>query len=275
MASFITVPLGKENAAGSPAPKMPKALQERVEALSSRFAGKASLDTRREEAEQRRVSALKEKQRKVQLHLEEAEKVRQRKAQMAASSPSAAVSADGRPQSNAEAVREFTMEAGQPTPERPEAMTNDEVKFIGKMILDEVMELFATAYPPAEAKALLKGMIDDSKDIPQEKYEDGQQADKIADQADALVDVYYYSLNAAAKKGVNISSIFDIVHGANMAKRDPATGKFIKRADGKIIKPAGWQSPDVTAEVRRQMEEGSFPAAAPVALEAKGEAKRE
>jgi predicted HAD superfamily Cof-like phosphohydrolase len=60
-------------------------------------------------------------------------------------------------------------------------------------------------------------------------------------QADALVDVYYYSLNAAAKNGFNISAVFGIVHAANMAKRDPATGKFLKREDGKIIKPSGWQ----------------------------------
>ena len=32
-----------------------------------------------------------------------------------------------------------------------------------------------------------------------------------------------------------------VVHAANMAKRDPATGEFKKRADGKIIKPEGWQ----------------------------------
>ena len=29
---------------------------------------------------------------------------------------------------------------------------------------------------------------------------------------------YYYSLNAAAKKGVNMSSVFNMVHAANMAK---------------------------------------------------------
>jgi hypothetical protein len=63
----------------------------------------------------------------------------------------------------------------------------------------------------------------------------------IAEQADALVDIYYYSLNCASKKGVNLSSIFGIVHAANMAKRDPATGQFLRRADGKIIKPEGWQ----------------------------------
>jgi hypothetical protein len=76
------------------------------------------------------------------------------------------------------------------------------------------------------------------------------------------VDVYYYSLNAACKKGVNISTVFDIVHGANMAKRDPATGQFIKREDGKIIKPEGWQGPDIKQEIARQMEHGSFTAGA-------------
>jgi predicted HAD superfamily Cof-like phosphohydrolase len=32
-----------------------------------------------------------------------------------------------------------------------------------------------------------------------------------------------------------------------MAKVDPATGKVIKRADGKVLKPEGWTPPDVAA----------------------------
>ena len=71
--------------------------------------------------------------------------------------------------------------------------------------------------------------------------------------------VYYYSLNAAAKKGMNLSAVFGVVHGANMAKRNPATGKFEKReSDGKIIKPPGWSPPDVEGELKRQLAEGSF-----------------
>ena len=105
------------------------------------------------------------------------------------------------------------------------------------MILDETMELMATHWSPAEAKALLKGFIDSSKDLPKEEY-DGDQANqdihKCADQADALVDIYYYSQNAACKKGMNLSSVFNLVHTANMAKRDATTKKFIKREDGKV-----------------------------------------
>ena len=43
-----------------------------------------------------------------------------------------------------------------------------------------------------------------------------------------------------------------------MAKRDPETGKFLKREDGKIIKPKGWKAPDVEGEVVRQDVEGSW-----------------
>jgi len=67
-------------------------------------------------------------------------------------------------------VREFTAGAGQPTPNQPIPMNPTEVDFISKMILDEVMELLATVYEPAEAKAKLKGFIDDSKDLPKEDY---------------------------------------------------------------------------------------------------------
>jgi predicted HAD superfamily Cof-like phosphohydrolase len=32
---------------------------------------------------------------------------------------------------------------------------------------------------------------------------------------------------------------------SNMAKVDPVTGKVIKRADGKILKPEGWTPPQL------------------------------
>jgi predicted HAD superfamily Cof-like phosphohydrolase len=163
--------------------------------------------------------------------------------------------ADAEPR-DADHVREFTCGAGQPTPDKPVLMSKDEVCFLGKMVLDEVMELFATVYCPADAKEKLRGFIDASKDIAQLPADD--ETALIAEQGDALVDVYYYMLNAASKKGVNLSALFHIVHGANMAKRDPATGQFLKREDGKIIKPAGWQPPDVKAEIMRQIADGAW-----------------
>ena len=64
-------------------------------------------------------------------------------------------------------------------------------------------------------------------------------------------------LNAAAKKGVNLSSVFDVVHDANMAKKWE-DGTFHKREDGKILKPETWSPPDVQKEIARQFKEGSF-----------------
>lgn len=37
------------------------------------------------------------------------------------------------------------------------------------------------------------------------------------------------------------------VHASNMAKVDKATGKVIRRDDGKILKPEGWVGPDLAA----------------------------
>ena len=51
-------------------------------------------------------------------------------------------------QSNAEAVLEFTLGAGQAVASTPSPMSKEEVKFIGKMILDEVLELYATVMEP-------------------------------------------------------------------------------------------------------------------------------
>lgn len=47
-------------------------------------------------------------------------------------------SRDGTAMSDAEKVREFTYEAGQPVPGKPQAMNTQEVRYITKMIIDEV-----------------------------------------------------------------------------------------------------------------------------------------
>jgi predicted HAD superfamily Cof-like phosphohydrolase len=153
----------------------------------------------------------------------------------------------------AENVREFNLAAGQSCPDKPsEPMTQSEVHFVAKMILDEVMELMATVDEPGEAKATLQHMIACSKDISKSP------TPSLAEQADAFVDIEYYMHNAACKKGVNLSRVFDLVHEANMAKRDSQTGVFLKNAEGKVIKPKGWVAPDIESEIERQRTNGSW-----------------
>jgi len=160
--------------------------------------------------------------------------------------------------SDAEKVREFTFEAGQPVPDKPQLMGIKEVNFITKMVLDELLELYSTVMAPQNAKAAMIQMVKEAKAVPKMNVHPNKMHELIAEQGDAFVDIWYYSLNCMAKKGVNLSSIFNVVHDANMAKRDARTGKFIKRADGKIIKPKGWRPPNVSAEIKRQQEHGAW-----------------
>jgi predicted HAD superfamily Cof-like phosphohydrolase len=112
-----------------------------------------------------------------------------------------------------EHVREFTAGAGQPTPDTPELMTAEEVHFITKMIIDETLELWATLFTSDEAVAALVDIIETAKKLPKEGFSDDEQGhiDQVAAQADALVDIQYYMLNCAAKKGINMSAIFGVV----------------------------------------------------------------
>ena len=115
--------------------------------------------------------------------------------------------------SQAEHVREFTAGAGQPTPDTPELMTAEEVHFISKMIIDETLELWATLFTSDEAVSALVEIIETAKKLPKEVFSDDEQGhiDQVAAQADALVDIQYYMLNCAAKKGINMSAIFGVV----------------------------------------------------------------
>jgi predicted HAD superfamily Cof-like phosphohydrolase len=155
-------------------------------------------------------------------------------------------------QSDYDKVREFTEGAGFKCPEKPQLMNRDEVRFLIKMVLSEMQELADTVTSSSEESVQF---MHECVGVDQSKHESvgKSELELIADQADAAVDCWVYLLNGFCKKGVDLSKIFDLVHQSNMAKRDPKTGKFIRReSDGKILKPEGWTAPDILAEIHRQ-----------------------
>ncbi len=87
-------------------------------------------------------------------------------------------------------VREFTVCSGTVVCDKPEPMTETEVEFISSMLIDEMLELLSTVKTSKEAK---NWMI--------QKIQNGKSLDliptstsfvrKIAEQADALVDMEY------------------------------------------------------------------------------------
>jgi len=157
---------------------------------------------------------------------------------------------------HATAVRNFTMACGQSTPKTPQLMNRAEVQFITKMVLDELLELNATVMNPQEAKNSIVNMLHVAKNCPRMNTQNI--AEIVAKQASALVDIWYGSLECAAKKGINLNAVFDLVHAANMRKINPLTGMCVKRADGKIEKPQGWCPPNIADEMQRQAMKGSF-----------------
>ncbi len=56
-----------------------------------------------------------------------------------------------------------------------------------------------------------------------------------------LVDLLYVTYGAAVALGVDVEGAFDLVHAANLGKLGGE-----RRADGKVLKPAGWQPADIT-----------------------------
>jgi len=157
------------------------------------------------------------------------------------------------------AVRQFTCESnsGIEFPNIPQKMSKEQVIFITRMILSELDELVCTVSENEQEKEKIMSHCFETRDKCN-KYTFNTDTELIACQYDALVDSHYYALNCAAKHGVNLDKIFEIVHDANMAKKDPITKKFIKRDDGKIIKPEGWKEPNIELEIKRQIKENAF-----------------
>lgn len=68
----------------------------------------------------------------------------------------------------------------------------------------------------------------------------------LIDIADALADLVYVIYGTALEYGIPLDAVLEEVHRSNMAKLGP-DGKPILRADGKILKPEGWQPPNIEA----------------------------
>lgn len=78
------------------------------------------------------------------------------------------------------------------------------------------------------------------------EYVAAENEDNFEEVADALGDMAYIIAGTALEYGIPLDRVLDAIHAANMAKLGP-DGKPIKRADGKVIKPEGWQPPNIAA----------------------------
>lgn len=63
--------------------------------------------------------------------------------------------------------------------------------------------------------------------------------------AKEMADVLYVVAGTADLMEIPLTRVFEEVHASNMSKV-PADGKVLRRADGKILKPATYREPDLS-----------------------------
>ena len=69
---------------------------------------------------------------------------------------------------------------------------------------------------------------------------------------DACFDMIWVIVGYMLSKGYDVEGAWDEGARSNLAKIDAATGVVIKRADGKVLKPEGWQKPDFSKYINKQ-----------------------
>ena len=76
---------------------------------------------------------------------------------------------------------------------------------------------------------------------------------------DALTDILVVTIGALHSMGADGEGAWKEVMRTNFAKIDKETGKVRKREDGKVLKPEGWQPPNLKPYVTKDMGNGFVP----------------
>ncbi len=91
------------------------------------------------------------------------------------------------------------------------------------------------------------------KKLIDEEYQEFLEAfytDDTAEEIDACFDMMWVIIGYMKSRGWDCENIWDEGAKSNLSKIDKATGKVIKREDGKILKPEGWKPPDFAKFVK-------------------------
>lgn len=78
-----------------------------------------------------------------------------------------------------------------------------------------------------------------------EEFQELQDADNDVDTLDALIDILVVTVGAIHSMGADGEGAWIEVMRSNFAKIDQASGKVLKREDGKVLKPEGWKPPEL------------------------------
>ena len=78
-----------------------------------------------------------------------------------------------------------------------------------------------------------------------EELKEAVSAEDTVEVLDALIDILVVTIGAINSIGADAEGAWNEVMRTNFAKVDPDTGKVRRREDGKVLKPEGWQPPNL------------------------------
>ncbi|TSA79402.1 hypothetical protein FNU79_18005 [Deinococcus detaillensis] len=136
------------------------------------------------------------------------------------------------PESNAQKVQAFHVAIDSPYPKRPIVPNAERLSLRLTLLREEMQEV------EAEFQHLSANLAATPADL--------------APLAHELADLLYVTYGALGALGVDADAVFAEVHRANLSKTSGP-----RRADGKQLKPGGWQKADVLRVMLAEMKSGS------------------
>jgi predicted HAD superfamily Cof-like phosphohydrolase len=82
------------------------------------------------------------------------------------------------------------------------------------------------------------------------EFKDANQKNDLVEELDACMDMIWVILGFCRMRGFDVDGAWAEVARSNLCKIDSETGKVIKRADGKVMKPEGWTAPVLASFVK-------------------------
>ena len=89
------------------------------------------------------------------------------------------------------------------------------------------------------------------KSLIKEEFDELVAAPNRVEELDALIDILVVTIGALHSMGVDAEGAWKEVMRTNFAKIDKETGKVRKREDGKVLKPVGWEPPQLEKFIRK------------------------
>lgn len=77
------------------------------------------------------------------------------------------------------------------------------------------------------------------------ELQDARSINNDVEELDALIDILVVTIGAIHSAGYDAEGAWKEVMSTNFAKIDRDTGKVRKREDGKVLKPIGWEPPNL------------------------------